>query len=138
MYLIDTHCHLYAEEFDNDRQAVVQNAIDAGVKKILLPNVEAATFDRMMHLSLRFPEYCFPMMGLHPCSVKENFEEELAFAKRELFAESQRFYAIGEIGMDLYWDKSTFEIQTQAFIRQCKWALELELPVSIHSRNATR
>ena len=101
---IDTHTHLYSEEFNTDRTDIITNAINLGVEKLYLPNVDSASIDGMLALEQQFPNNCFPMMGLHPCSVKENYKEELATVKSWL--DKRRFFAIGEIGMDLYWDKT--------------------------------
>lgn len=132
--LIDTHTHLYASQFDADRKQVVENAIAAGVKKFFLPNIDSSSVDGMIALCNEFPANCFPMMGLHPTSVKENYEEELAIVKGWL--DKHKFYAVGEIGIDLYWDKTFFAQQQQAFKTQIKWAHELSLPIVIHSRNS--
>jgi len=137
MYFIDTHAHLYAQEFDTDRQQMVKRALDAKVKKILLPNIDSQNIEGVKQLMADFPQNCFGIMGLHPCSVEENFEKELAIIKTELYVNIKLYKAIGEIGIDLYWDKSKQEIQQKAFLEQCKWALELNLPIAIHTRNAT-
>jgi TatD DNase family protein len=137
MYFIDTHAHLYAEEFDTDRAMMVKRAIDAKVSKILLPNVEANTISGLKQLLIDFPNNCFGMMGLHPCSVTANYEQELAPIKTELFENTTRYNAVGEIGIDLYWDKTTQIFQENAFTIQCQWALELNLPIAIHTRSAT-
>lgn len=136
MLLIDTHTHLYADEFDTDRDAMLQRAFDAGVTKILLPNIDSTSIEVMKQLAERYPQNCFPMMGVHPCSIKEDYEQELALAEKELFG-SYKYYGVGEIGLDLYWDKTFFEQQKTAFARQVKWSVELNLPVSIHTRDAT-
>lgn len=132
--LIDTHTHLYAAEFDTDRKQVVESAVFSGVKKLFLPNINSSSVEAMLSLCDEFPENCFPMMGLHPTSVKENYEEELATIKWWL--EKRKFYAIGEIGIDLYWDKTFFAQQQIAFATQIKWAHEFSLPIIIHSRNS--
>ncbi len=137
MYFIDTHAHLYAEEFDADRTEMLQRAIKANVKKILLPNVDIETIAGLKALTTNYPENCFGMMGLHPCSVNENYLQELATIKNELFTNTALYKAVGEIGIDLYWDKTMQEIQQKAFIEQCNWALELNLPIAIHTRSAT-
>jgi TatD DNase family protein len=134
MILIDTHTHLYLEQFDNDRTQVVENAIKQGVKFMLLPNIDAASLGAMKELSQQFPENCLPMMGLHPTSVNENYEEELELVERE--QAENNYIAVGEIGMDLYWDKSFREQQEDALRRQLKLAKKLRLPVSIHTRDA--
>lgn len=133
--LIDTHAHLYAKQFDEDRDEMLQNAIDCGVEKFYLPNIDSESIEGMFKLEAQYPDRCFAMMGLHPCSVKENYKEELAIVKDWL--DKRSFCAIGEIGIDLYWDKSTLEIQKEAFLTQIEWAKELDLPIVIHSREAT-
>lgn len=134
MIFVDTHTHLYLEQFDDDRSEVVENAIREGVKYMLLPNIDADSLEAMKKLSRQFPENCLPMMGLHPTSVKENYEEELALVEKE-HAEN-KYLAVGEIGMDLYWDKTFQEQQQDALKRQLRLAKKLKLPVSIHTRDA--
>lgn len=136
MHLIDTHTHLFANEFDEDRDAMLQRAFDNGVDKLLLPNIDSSSLKAMQKLSATYPKNCFPMMGVHPSSIKENFEEELALVKKELFSD-YKYYGVGEIGLDLYWDTTFYEQQKKAFIQQAQWSIELNLPVSIHTREAT-
>jgi TatD DNase family protein len=136
MQLVDTHTHLFAEEFDADRDAMLQRAINNGVSKLLLPNIDSTSLLAMQQLCATYPTNCFPMMGVHPSSINENFEEELALVKKELFGE-YKYYGVGEIGLDLYWDKTFYPQQEQAFIQQVQWSIELGLPVSIHTREAT-
>ena len=131
---IDTHTHLYSEEFDADRTDIIINAINVGIEKLYLPNVDSTSIDRMLALEQQFPNNCFPMMGLHPCSVKENYKEELATVKSWL--DKRRFFAIGEIGMDLYWDKTFVKEQEFAFKQQIDWALEFNYTIVIHCRDA--
>jgi TatD DNase family protein len=131
---IDTHTHLYSEEFNADRTDIITNAINLGVEKLYLPNVDSTSIDGMLALEHQFPNNCFPMMGLHPCSVKENYKEELATVKSWL--DKRRFFAIGEIGMDLYWDKTFVKEQEFAFKQQIDWALEFNYTIVIHCRNA--
>ena len=131
---IDTHTHLYSEEFNTDRTDVILNAINLGVDKFFLPNVDSSSINGMLELEQQFPANCFPMMGLHPCSVKENYLEELAIVKSWL--DKRRFIAIGEIGMDLYWDKTFVKEQELAFRQQIDWALEYRYTIIIHCRNA--
>jgi len=133
--MIETHTHLYAEQFDEDRAEAMQRAFDAGVKEIYLPAIDSETHQAMLDLEAAYPKRVFSMMGLHPCSVKENYEEELAIVKSYL--DTRSFCAIGEIGIDLYWDKTTYEIQRKAFKQQIAWAKELNIPIVIHSRNST-
>ena len=131
---IDTHTHLYAEEFNADRTDIITSAINLGVEKLYLPNVDSSSIDGMLALERQFPNNCFPMMGLHPCSVKENYKEELATVKSWL--DKRRFFAIGEIGMDLYWDKTFIKEQEYAFRQQIDWAVEFNYTIVIHCRNA--
>ncbi len=132
MRIIDTHSHIYSEEFDNDIDDVIKRAKQAGVEKILLPNIDASSIDRLHNISDRYTDYCIPMMGLHPTSVGENWKEELDIIRKEL---SKRTYiAIGEIGIDLYWDKTFEEQQRLVFEEQLRWSIEYDLPVAIHSR----
>ena len=133
--LIDTHAHIYLPKFDQDRQEVMNRAAEAGVHKIYLPNVDSTTIPSMLKLEAAYPDRCFAMMGLHPCSVKENVEEELAIVKSWL--DKRSFCAVGEIGMDLYWDKTFFTQQADAFKKQIEWAIELDIPIVIHSREST-
>ena len=134
MNLIDTHTHLFSSHFDEDRHAVVQKAIEKGVSKMLLPNINSETVEAMHQLCHDFPENCFPMMGLHPCDVKDNYLEELEVIKSHL--DKGNYVAVGEIGIDLYWDKSTLDIQKKAFRQQLIWAKEYDLPVAIHIRES--
>ena len=133
-YLIDTHSHIYSEEFDQDRNEVVSNAHKAGIKKILLPNIDSSTIKRMLELSDAYPKHIFPMMGLHPTSVKKNYEEELKVVEKWL--EQKHFYAIGEIGIDLHWDKTFLKEQEIVFERQIDLALQYNLPIVIHARKS--
>jgi TatD DNase family protein len=134
--MIDTHAHIYAEEFNEDRDLMLQRAKDAGVTQILMPNIDEMSIEPMMQLANQHPGFCVPMMGLHPCYVKENYEEQLSFIRQEL--DKRTFIAVGEIGIDLYWDKTTLPQQQDAFLIQCSWAAEKHLPVAIHSRESTR
>ena len=134
MFYIDSHTHLFSSQFDNDRHQVVQKAIEQGVEKMLLPNINSKTLEAMHQLCQDFPQHCFPMIGLHPCDVKNDYEEELKIIKSHL--DKGKYVAIGEIGIDLYWDKGTLEIQKKAFRQQLKWAKEYDLPVAIHIRNS--
>ena len=134
--MIDTHSHIYSEEFDSDRNEVILRAQKAGVTKIILPNVDSESLPRMLQLESEYPGYCFAAIGLHPTSVKENYAEELAIVKKEL--ERREYIAIGEIGIDLYWDKSFLKEQIQVFVQQIEWALEYNLPVIIHVRDSFR
>lgn len=135
MIFTDTHCHLNDELFNDDREQMIERAIQAGVGRFFIPNVNLSTVDGLMKLSERYPENCFPMMGLHPCDITEDWTNQIEIIDQHL--RYGKFYAVGEIGIDLHWDKTTFEMQRAAFIYQCKLAMQLKLPVSIHSRNAT-
>ncbi len=134
MMLIDTHAHIYAEEFKEDIDEVINRAMENGVTKILLPNIDKTTIEGMLLLEEKYPDVCYPMMGLHPCYVKEDFEEQLY--EIETWLSKRKFIAVGEIGTDLYWDKTTWEIQKEAFNIQCQLASKHELPVAIHCRES--
>lgn len=131
---IDTHTHLYVDNFDEDRTEVVQRAIDAGVELLLLPNIDVDTIDAMNQLVADFPKNCFPMMGLHPGNVKEDWREQLTVMEEKL--NQGNYIAVGEIGMDLYWDKTFIEEQKEAFRIQVNWAKKRDLPIVIHARDA--
>ncbi len=133
--LVDTHSHLYEESFLPDWDEVLVRCKQANVKKVLLPNVDSSTLQALKNTVEKDPDLFIPMMGLHPCSVKENYLDELAVIKEKLFAE--KYIAVGEIGIDLYWDKTFIDQQKTAFITQVGWANELSLPISIHSREST-
>ncbi|WCM41328.1 TatD family hydrolase [Flavobacterium sp. CBA20B-1] len=135
MILIDTHTHLYSEEFENDRTEMMERALAAGVKHFFVPAIDASYFNGMQQIQQQYPQNVHLMMGLHPCYVKpETFEEELAFVEQELAKGT--YVAVGEIGVDLYWDQSTLKIQQQAFQTQIQWAKKLGLPINIHCRDA--
>ena len=134
MILIDTHTHLYLDNFSDDRNSVIQNAIDQGVTKMLLPAIDRSTFNSMKELAAIFPENCFPMIGLHPTSVKDDYEDELKLVEDQLSV--GEYIAIGEIGIDLYWDKTHFEEQKDTFRRQLRLAKKHNLPVAIHTRDS--
>ena len=136
MVFADTHTHLFVEEFDLDREAVLNRAIQSRVKTLLLPNIDETSIEALKSFSALDTEHCFPMMGLHPCSVKENYKEVLELILKELDS-GFKYYGVGEIGMDLYWDKTTLDWQSDAFLTQCSWAVERSLGVSIHTRSAT-
>lgn len=134
MELTDTHTHLYVEQFDSDRTEAVKRAMDAGVSRFFIPAIDSSYHKAMFDLEEKFSKQVFLMMGLHPTSVKENFHEELAKVKNLL--EQRRFYAIGETGIDLYWDRTFLTQQQEAFKTQLQWAKELDLPVVIHCRDS--
>lgn len=133
--MIDTHCHIYLPEFEADIEAVISRAEEAGVEKFYLPAIDSHTNESMFRLEERFPGRCIAMAGLHPCYVKGNFEEELKVVE-DLLAK-RKFAAIGEIGLDFYWDKSFTSEQYKALDTQVLWALKYQLPVVLHTRNAT-
>ena len=134
MYLIDTHTHLYSEKFNDDREERIKGAINAGVLQFFMPNIDSTSVKGMKDLVNKYPDHCFAMMGLHPCSVGSNVEEELQLVELEL--KTGKFIAVGEIGMDLYWDKSFQKEQEMAFRKQIQWAKQLNLPIDIHCRDA--
>ncbi len=134
MILTDTHTHLYSEQFNDDIDLVIKNCLDNGIERLFLPNIDSSSIDGMLKLGVNYPKNCFPMMGLHPTSVGENYKEELNIMKEWL--NKQDFCAIGEIGIDLYWDKSFLKEQQDAFRTQINWAKEKELPFVIHCREA--
>lgn len=132
--LIDTHCHLYVNSFRQDIREVMQRAHDAGVQKFYLPAIDSSETENMLGLEAAYPGKCFAMMGLHPCSVKENYVDELNLVKEWLA--KRKFAAVGEIGLDFYWDKTFAEQQYTAFRMQIEWSLKYDLPIVIHTRNA--
>ena len=134
MEFIDTHAHLYLEQFDADREKMIGDAIQSGVVKMFLPNIDSETIGTMNHLCEKFPENCFPMIGLHPSHVKDNFQEELTRVRTE--ATTGKYIAIGEIGIDLYCDKTYLAEQEEAFAAQLQLAKDLNLPVAIHARDS--
>ncbi|GEK13642.1 TatD family hydrolase [Aliivibrio fischeri] len=132
--MIDTHAHIYAKEFDEDRDAVVQRALEQGISKILLPNIDLESIEPMLKTEAAYPEVCHSMMGLHPCYVNADVKETLAIIHS--WFEKHNFIAVGEIGIDLYWDKTFKAEQDMAFITQLNWAKEMKLPVVIHTRDS--
>lgn len=134
MQFIDTHCHLYLENFDADRDAMVQRAVERGITTMLLPNIDMQSMKPLSELCHKYPNNCFPMLGLHPTSVGADFEIQLQAIEAAL--KNQKVVAIGEIGIDLYWDKSFLEHQIKAFRLQMEWAKDLGLPIVIHTREA--
>lgn len=134
MTLIDTHCHLYLADFEADRFSVLERAVAEGVTRMFLPAIDSTELDNLLALEKAFPDRCIPMMGLHPCSVKENYEHELQIVSDQLG--QRKFAAIGETGLDFYWDLTFTEQQYDAFRRQIAWAGELDIPIVIHSRNS--
>jgi TatD DNase family protein len=134
--LIDTHTHLYLNQFDEDRHDMITRAQAEGITRFYLPGIDSAHIESMLALEAAYPQVCFAMPGLHPCSVGEQVETELAIVKKQL-DEARKWCAIGEIGLDLYWDKTFFEQQKYAFRQQIQWAKAYNLPIVIHSRDAT-
>ena len=134
MIITDTHTHLYSEQFNEDRNEMMQRALDKGVSRFFIPAIDSNYLEAMLDLEKAFPKNVFLMMGLHPTHVNENVKEELAFVKKWL--DKRTFYAVGEIGIDLYWDKTFLIQQQQAFKTQIQWAKEKNLPIVIHCRDA--
>jgi TatD DNase family protein len=132
--LIDSHAHLYLKDFNEDIGDVIDRALSCGVSKMFLPNIDLSTIDALMEICKKHKGICFPMMGLHPTSVKENYHEELDKIYKKL--EQEEFIAIGEIGIDLYWDKTYLKEQQIAFEQQIQWAKKMKLPVVIHARDS--
>lgn len=133
--LVDTHTHLFTEEFDEDRELAVIRAEQAGVKRMFMPNIDDTSVDDMLALCNRH-EFCYPMIGFHPTSVDAGWQERLSVIEQWLRTSGQRFYGIGEVGMDLYWDKTFKKEQMEVLDRQIGWALEFGLPLIIHCREA--
>lgn len=134
MIMIDTHCHLYSEEFEHDIDEVISRAKASGVAKFYLPAIDSTCLEAMLALEKKYPNECFAMMGLHPCYVKDNYQAELAIVQQQL--QSRSYVAVGEIGLDFYWDKTFATQQYEAFELQMQWALDANLPIIIHTRNA--
>jgi TatD DNase family protein len=131
---IDTHAHLYHKQFDGDRREMLQRAVDAGLTRLYLPNIDSESITTMDAMAAEWPDLCRPMMGLHPCSVGDDPSKDLAEVERLL--STGRYWAVGEIGIDLYWDKTRLKQQQDAFRTQVRWAKELSLPVVIHCRES--
>jgi TatD DNase family protein len=130
----DSHAHIYSKDFDKDRIDTLARSFESGVTKIFMPNIDHSSVDAMLEVEEKNPNYCIPMMGLHPCSVKKDFEKELYII--ESWLAKRKFAAVGEIGTDLYWDKTFWEHQKEAFNIQVSWAKKYELPVVIHCRDS--
>lgn len=135
MIFTDTHTHLYSKEFENESTQLIEKAIKNGVSRLFIPNIDLQSIQPILDLVWQFPENCFPMMGLHPCSVAENVDEQL-FQIHKWF-KKRKFYAVGEIGLDFYWSTEFKDQQIMAFKKQCLWAIQQDLPINIHARNAT-
>lgn len=133
-FWVDTHAHIYSKEFDSDRDDVLRQCLDLGISKIFMPNIDHTSVDAMLEVEHAHPDQCISMMGLHPCSVKRGFERELY--KIEEWLAKRKFAAIGEMGTDLYWDKSLWEEQAEAFVIQTNWAKQYKLPLVIHCRES--
>ncbi len=134
MILIDTHTHLFLDHFDDDRAAVIKESLENGVQKLFIPNIDASTTTKVVKMAKDYPGICYPIIGLHPTSVKENFQTELEHVEHCLAKE--KFYGIGETGIDLYWDKTYIKEQKEAFSYQIKLAKQTGLPLIIHSRES--
>ena len=134
MIITDTHTHLYSEAFDEDRKESINRAIEQGVTRFFIPAIDSTYTEAMLQLEQDYPEHMFLMSGLHPTHVKDNFKDELKHVEQTLA--KHKYYAVGEIGIDLYWDKSTLEIQKEAFKHQIKLAKKYKLPIVIHCRDA--
>lgn len=134
--MIETHAHIYDEVFKEDEKEVFDRARQVGVKEIWMPNCNSGTLEPMMNMAEKYPDYCIPMMGLHPCYVKENVEEELKMVEEQL--ENGNFFMIGEIGLDFYWDLTFVKEQESAFLKQLELAKKHKLPICIHSRNSKK
>jgi len=134
MRFIDTHAHLYSSPIKENIEGIMKNAKDNGINTIIMPAIDSTTLEAMLEVEANYPKNCMAMMGLHPCSVKENVKEELALIEAQL--QKRKFIAIGEIGLDYYWDKTFATQQMDAFQIQMQWALDYKLPIVIHTRNA--
>ena len=134
--IIDTHSHLFVEEFNEDRSEVMCRAREAGVQHILMPNIDLSTVEPMLRVCEAYPEFCYPMIGLHPTEVKANYRQDLDALREILVSHPKTFIAIGEVGLDLYWDKTYKQEQLSVLEEQIGWALEYDLPLVIHSREA--
>ena len=134
MRFIDTHAHLYSNPIKENLEGIMKNAMDNGIDTIIMPAIDSTTLEAMLDVEMTYPQNTMAMMGLHPCSVKENVKEELAIIEAQL--QKRKFIAIGEIGLDYYWDKTFMNQQMEAFEIQMQWALDYKLPIAIHTRNA--
>lgn len=132
--MIDTHAHIYLKELESERAAMIERAKSAGVQRIYMPAIDSSEMDSLMETEEQYPDYCIAMMGLHPCYVKENYQDELGLVENWLG--KRQFAAVGEIGLDRYWDRSFDQQQIEAFRLQMEWALKYQLPVVIHTREA--
>lgn len=135
MEIIDTHSHLFVEEFDDDRDAAVERCRQAGISRLYLPNIDVKSLSLLLKMVEKYPDYCFPMLGLHPTEVDDDYNNQLALLKKQL-SKQHSFVGIGEIGLDFYWDKTFYKEQCDAFSKQIEWAIDCHLPIVIHSREA--
>lgn len=133
-FLVDTHTHIYVPKFDTDRDTMIERAIDDNVQHFFLPNIDRTSIPQMLELEAAYPERCHAMMGLHPCSVDQNYKKTLALMEK--WFEKRSFCAVGEIGLDYYWDKTHIKEQKEAFRIQSRWAKELDIPIVIHARDS--
>ncbi|MDA9666030.1 TatD family hydrolase [Bacteroidota bacterium] len=131
---IDTHTHIYLKDFDEDRKQIIKECLDSGVNKLLLPNIDKSSIADVIKTCELYKDICYPMVGLHPCYVKDSYEDDLNYLKPII--KTIDTIAIGEIGIDLYWDKSNLENQRKAFMTQINWAKEFKLPIVIHARDS--
>lgn len=136
MFFIDTHAHLYVEQFENDYNTVITKALEEGIQKIIFPAIDSSTHEAMLKIEKENPNTIHCMMGLHPCSVNDNYQKEIDMV--EQYLHTNKFVAIGEIGLDFYWDKTFIKQQLAAFNYQMELALQYKLPINIHTRNATQ
>lgn len=136
--MIDTHSHIYEPVFNADREDIIMRAKQAGVELILLPNINAESIDQMLGLCHQYPDYCFPMMGLHPTDIEDDYKQALADMEKLLAVPDHPYIAVGEVGLDYYWDKSKAKEQEETFRVQIEWAIKYHLPLMIHSRSAHR
>jgi TatD DNase family protein len=134
LHWTDTHCHLFAQVFDEDREATVERALQASIRRIMLPNIDVVSIDLMMNVCKQFPDLCFPMLGLHPCSVTPDYKTALSVI--EPLFQKHIFVGVGETGVDLYWDTTYRDEQIQSFEQHIEWAKAFDLPVIIHSRES--
>lgn len=134
MIFTDTHTHLYVKQFNDDRKEALERCFEAGIQRLFLPNIDVESIDAVNQLAEDYPAQCFPMMGLHPCSVKEGWQSALKTIRAQF--DQRKYCAVGEIGIDLYWDKTTLSIQVEAFKQQIEWAKEMQLPIVIHARES--
>jgi len=135
MNLIDTHTHIYLKDFEEDQAQMINRALENNISALLLPNIDSNSISDLLKTVGEYPNLCFPMMGLHPCSVTNSYKSELSTIEHHLF--SNEWMGVGEVGLDLYWDKTTFPAQEECFRHQIGWSKTLQLPLSIHSREAT-